>query len=129
MTTEMYVKKSYSYVDTKNRVHGQGSLVNVDLDDPYVKKQKWKLESREVIVEPEPIPKIVLGDGTLPEDPDPMKDAVDLLEHIGELAEPPKVNIDPNAKKPGTGIEKEKAETMLDRVKEFVEKQKEEPKK
>ena len=134
MTTEMYVKKSYSFVDEKNRIFGEGRLVNVDLEDPYIKKQLWKLEAHEVIVEPTPIPKIVLGDRPLP-NPDDVAvaslGAKDLIEELGFLAEnePPKVIVDENKKKPGTGIEKDKAESMLSRVKDFVEKQKEEPKK
>ena len=132
MLKEMYVKKGYSYVNARGQVFGQGTIVQVDMANEFVEKQAWKLESREVVVEPEPIPEIVLGDGPMPTPPadeNLMKDVNNIVDKLGYLTEPPKVKVDPKAKKPGTGIDKEKAETMLDRVKNFVEEQKEEAKK
>jgi hypothetical protein len=121
----MKVKRGYSYVDERGKVYPQTTIVKIDDDRKHDKSQLWKLES---LNGPTPTPK------TAPKvspKADPVSDVKNLIEDLGSLVEdePPKVIPDPDAKKPGTGIEKEKAESMLDRVKQFVEQQKQESKK
>jgi hypothetical protein len=119
----MTVKRGYSFVSKRGAVFGEYALVQIDDENKHDKGQMWKLEKlkSEVPVTTAP-PK---------RKKDPVAEAKNLIDELGPLIEnePPKVIVDPNAKKPAQDIPKEKAETMLDRVKQFVEKQEQENKK
>ena len=126
MVQKFRVKRSYCYVNAGGRVHPEGSEVTLDDEDTFVKNQLWKLEPLEaVMAAPEPIPV-----------PEAVKEAEELVDSLDFLIdpklkdpnEPPKVVADPDAVKPGSGVEKEEAETMLDRVQKFIAKQEEEQK-
>lgn len=126
MQKKFRVKKGYVYIDKLRRPQAPGTELVLDAVDDYVKKQLWKLE--------------VIGDVQAPKTPTPIpmpnvaKEAEDLVNSLDFLTdptskdpnEPPKVVVDPDAVKPGEGVKKEEAETMLDRVEKFIKDQQEE---
>ena len=119
MQKKFRVKKDYSYVNQASKVYPAGSELTLDAVDDFVKKQLWKLE--------------VVGETEHVSVDPPKQDAVvqleaqDLVNSLAVLKEdePPKVIVDPDAVKPGEGVAKEEAETMLTRVEAFINEQKE----
>jgi hypothetical protein len=119
MQKKFRVKKDYVYVNQGGRPQGPGTELILDPVDDYVKKQLWKLD--------------VIGDVETPRTerkhipvPTLVESAEKLVDDLAFLKEkePPKVIVDPDAVKPGEGVEKEEAETMLSRVQDYIDKQK-----
>lgn len=126
MVKKFCVKKGYSYTDHGKRLHKAGTVLTLDPVDDYVKKQLWKLEVAGD-VEPEPqLEKNV----PLPQHDVEAEKLINDLDFLRERKEhePPKVVVDPKAKKPAEGVAKPEAETMLERVKKFIDEQEEKAK-
>lgn len=132
------VKTGYVYVDQNGRPQAPGIKLKLDPTDPYVHAQLWKLEQVEQTVSIVPQVKlpaqVELADGTsvgvhelitmpveeVKHDAEPDMSAQELVDSLEFLVEPPKVIVDPEAVKPGEGVDEAEASTMMSRVEDFI---------
>jgi hypothetical protein len=130
MPKKFRVKNGYCYVDKRMQAHISGTDLVLDAEDDYVKNQLWKLDVIGDVEEPKKPKPIPMPKEKVIEEAKELVDSLDFLTDpkVKDPNEPPKVIVDPDAEKPGLGVEKKEAETMLDRVEAFIKQQEQEHK-
>lgn len=119
MLKKFRVKPGCSYSDKGGRVTGPGQELMLDDEIDWVKQQVWKLEVTGAPAQPKPKQQNIPLPAT-----QSAEDLVDSLDFLVErTSEPPKAPTHAGKAKPGEGVGKEEAETMLSRVQKFIEEQ------